>query len=382
MKGKLDILKTSMALLSSHDLCDHCLGRMFAKLSKGSNEERGRAIRLVLSMEHGISPDQPERCELCGNVFDSIPRLVEKMMKAVEGFEFETFWVGSNFPESVITKEEELWKEFSIGTAESIKREFNRELGKCFSSATGKEPSNDPDVLFIVEPYSEEVRIEIKPIYVHGRYRKLKRGIPLTPLPGYETSVASIICREVSRAFGGRCVFKAAGREDVDVRMLGNGRPFIVEVRRPKRRRVSLSDVEIRGDVEVEWVGYVSKRDASEILSRRHRKRYRALVVVPEGITEEDLSDLCRKLEGLVVEQMTPLRVSKRRAMKVRKRRVHSASCKVINEREFELYLLTDGGLYIKELISGDSGRTKPSVSSLLGKRAECKELDVIEIID
>jgi tRNA pseudouridine synthase 10 len=39
-----------------------------------------------------------------------------------------------------------------------------------------------------------------------------------------------------------------------------------------------------------------------------------------------------------------------------------------------------DAGLYIKELISGDGGRTKPSLSALLGVEAEVTELDVLDV--
>ncbi len=37
-------------------------------------------------------------------------------------------------------------------------------------------------------------------------------------------------------------------------------------------------------------------------------------------------------------------------------------------------------GLYIKELITGDNGRTKPSVSELLEIKAIPKDLDVLKI--
>lgn len=35
------------------------------------------------------------------------------------------------------------------------------------------------------------------------------------------------------------------------------------------------------------------------------------------------------------------------------------------------------GGLYIKELVSGDRGRTRPSFAEVLGREALCIELDV-----
>ncbi|HNR57741.1 MAG TPA: hypothetical protein PKJ51_04720 [Methanothrix sp.] len=37
-------------------------------------------------------------------------------------------------------------------------------------------------------------------------------------------------------------------------------------------------------------------------------------------------------------------------------------------------------GLYVKELVSGDGGRTKPSLSELIGVEARVTELDVINV--
>ena len=39
------------------------------------------------------------------------------------------------------------------------------------------------------------------------------------------------------------------------------------------------------------------------------------------------------------------------------------------------------GGLYIKELVSGDEGRTIPSVASILKTKAKPCELDVLKVI-
>ena len=40
----------------------------------------------------------------------------------------------------------------------------------------------------------------------------------------------------------------------------------------------------------------------------------------------------------------------------------------------------TEAGLYVKELVSGDGGRTQPSVAGILGADAECAELDVLAV--
>ncbi|AHL21929.1 tRNA pseudouridine(54/55) synthase Pus10 [Thermococcus nautili] len=384
------IVEKAERVLEEHKLCDHCLGRLFARLGKGTNEERGKAIRFVLNMERsarGLEPiAEPEECELCHNVFERIPELVEAMEEASKDIEFETFLVGSRFPEEIKEKEKAIWEEFNIDTAEPINREFNRELGKAFGRAMEKETSKNPDLVFIVEPFSGEIELQINPVYVYGRYRKLVRRIPQTPLPDFEDSVASIICRAFSKAFEGKCVFKGAGREDVDVRTLGNGRPFIVEIKSPRRRRVDLrkiaEEINASGKVEVLNLRFVSAKEAEEVLTKNHRKEYLALVLVEEGITPEEAEEVARKLEGLEIHQRTPWRVRKARADKVRVRKVHEAEARWVDEKHFELRLVTDGGLYIKELVSGDKGRTKPSVSDLLGKKAWCERLDVLNILD
>ena len=40
----------------------------------------------------------------------------------------------------------------------------------------------------------------------------------------------------------------------------------------------------------------------------------------------------------------------------------------------------THGGLYIKELISGDNGRTRPSLTEILQRPARVSRLDVVQV--
>ena len=48
------------------------------------------------------------------------------------------------------------------------------------------------------------------------------------------------------------------------------------------------------------------------------------------------------------------------------------------NKVEFEVK--GEAGLYVKELMHGDNGRTKPSVAEILGNPAKVEELDVVKI--
>ncbi|NJE12406.1 tRNA pseudouridine(54/55) synthase Pus10 [Thermococcus sp. LS2] len=387
------ILEKSEKILEKHSLCNNCLGRLFGMLGKSTNYIRGKSIRLVLNMERearGLSSfEEPEKCELCGNIFKKTEYLVRLCYDKAQklGIEFESFLVGSRFPKEIMDKEKQLWEEFELEFAEPINREFNREVGKflevLFQKPVDKE---NPDVIFIIDPYNERIELQIKPLYIYGRYRKLVRGIPQTPLKGFKESVASIICKPFSKATKGKCIFHGAGREDVDVRMLGNGRPFVVEIKKPIKRKINLEKIaqEINQSKKVEVLDlkFISKEEMERILTSNHKKEYEALVYVEEGITAEEIKEVVEKLQNCTIYQRTPRRVLRRRADIVRVRKVYDVKAEIIDDKHFKLRLITDGGLYIKELISGDNGRTTPSVSEILGKKAWCEKLDVLNILD
>ena len=106
-------------------------------------------------------------------------------------------------------------------------------------------------------------------------------------------------------------------------------------------------------------------------------KVYKAIVKCEEAYDKNKLELLSDLGE---IHQQTPIRVSHRRADKVRIKHVLDLSCEVIDEMTFEMTIKTEGGLYIKELISGDEGRSQPNVADKLGVKAICEQLDVIEV--
>jgi tRNA pseudouridine synthase 10 len=65
----------------------------------------------------------------------------------------------------------------------------------------------------------------------------------------------------------------------------------------------------------------------------------------------------------------------------MRERYIYNVKVKRVSPRRAEMEILCQGGLYIKELVSGDDGRTIPSVSSLLENQAKTLELDVLNVI-
>ncbi len=172
--------------------------------------------------------------------------------------------------------------------------------------------------------------------------------------------------------------FHGLGREDIDARCLG-WRPFVLEVLSPRRRKMEIKKLakKIGRGVKVRNMRLSDIAEVRSIKEFRAEKTYRALVACEKPVTKKDL----KKLGQLkLISQKTPERVLHRRADKYRKRGVRSVKTKMLSGKKFLMEIRGEAGLYIKELVSGDSGRTQPSVSQLLGMKCECKELDVIKI--
>jgi len=172
--------------------------------------------------------------------------------------------------------------------------------------------------------------------------------------------------------------------------MLGSGRPFVLEIKEPKRRNVDLRIAEGRvntenaGKIEVTDLQYVKKGMVAKLKNAKADKTYQVNVEfkTTDPVREDAVKTALDALCGAVIEQQTPTRVAHRRADLVRKRKVATAQLVSFTAEAHRavMDLKCDAGLYIKELISGDKGRTKPSLSALLGVEAEVTELDVLDV--
>jgi tRNA pseudouridine synthase 10 len=70
-----------------------------------------------------------------------------------------------------------------------------------------------------------------------------------------------------------------------------------------------------------------------------------------------------------------------RRADLTREKYIYKVKVKKVSLKRAEMEIRCQGGLYVKELVSGDEGRTTPNISELLGNRAKPLKLDVLNII-
>lgn len=405
-------------------ICDSCLGRICSNLLSGfSNKERGKILRhfIAFSLDSGekievdasnfydikfrnikVETKKPEKCKICKNFFlEEIDEVAKKIVKELEGIEFKTFLIGSIPTDEMMNEEEKLYEKIGIEFVEPIKSEINRELGKRVEKLTRKSFSlKNPDITIIVNLKTGKIKKEIRSLFIYGKYKKLVRNIPQSrwvcsnckgkgcvKCKGtgklYPTSVQEIIEKPLLKAVKAKkSAFHASGREDIDARCL-DWRPFVIELIKPLKRKVKLKEMEKKINrskkVKVKLIDFVTKDFIVKLKSKKLEKTYLAEVEFEEEIDREKMEEL-KKLENQIIFQKTPLRVLHRRADKVRKRLVKEISWKILGKKKCILKIRAQSGLYIKELISGDEGRTTPNISELISNKPKKIKLDVIKI--
>jgi len=394
-----------------HDLCDHCLGRLFAQVETGTtNAERGRNMRIAVALERSARSEElpaHETCWLCEDLFEQLPRFADAAAAKLSEIEYDTFLIGTKVDPVLQDREEQLWSEVGGDKAEPIKAELNREIGKLVEARVHKEVDfTGPDVVALVDTRFGHVSLNIAPLFIYGRYRKYSREIPQTRWPCrvcrgkgcprcngigkmYQTSVQEVIGDPIMKAAQGTDhFFHGMGREDIDARMLGTGRPFVLEIANPRRRHLDLAALERQvnelgeGLADCTGLRWSSRGEVRQIKADTPDKVYRAEVRVQGKINKGRMDEVVASLNQTRITQQTPTRVAHRRADLARERSIRELTVESFEEDKLVLRLRTESGTYVKEFVSGDGGRTVPSLAGSLGVPCEVTALDVIQIID
>jgi tRNA pseudouridine synthase 10 len=415
----MSILDDARAVLDNGPVCDSCLGRVFADRSFGlTNEERGRALRTAVALDADEPFEESSECWVCEGECDRFDVWAERAVESLADTEFATYQVGTRVP-PLVEENDRLLREDSdlpIDAGESFKSALNREVGKRVGERTGTEVDFErPDVLALLNLERGDVDIQVNPAFVYGRYRKLERGIPQTEWPCrecggggtqlaadggekpcehcggsgylYDESVEELTAPVVREAMdGSAAVFHGAGREDVDAKMMGTGRPFAIEVKHPTRRAVDTdalgADINefADGTVEVEGLRRATHEMVERVKELDAHKTYSMTVEFDEPVGGSAFADALADLDGARIEQRTPNRVDHRRASRTRERDVYDIEGDLDDARHATVELRGAGGLYVKELMSGDEGRTEPSLADLLSIDCEVTALDVLAV--
>ncbi|XP_036604635.1 tRNA pseudouridine synthase Pus10 isoform X2 [Trichosurus vulpecula] len=372
-------------------------------------------------------------CNICLGILQEFceKKFIKKVCQKVEsaGYEFTNLVFSVSFPPQLSVREHAAWllvkqemgkQGLSLGRDDIVQLKeaykwithplFSEELGvpvdgksvftrMAVVKALDKIKEEDFRKKFPCPPNSPKAfcsAVEIEcahgAVFVAGRYNKYSRNLPQTPwiIDGerkLESSVEELISSQLLTVFKAESFnFSSSGREDVDVRTLGNGRPFAIELVNPRRVQFTSQDIkELQQKINIssdkiqvrdlqlvtrEAIGHM--KEGEEVKT----KTYSALVWIDKAIQKKDIEFL-DDLKDLEINQKTPLRVLHRRPLAVRTRLIHTMETHYIDEHHFRLHLKTQAGTYIKEFVHGDFGRTKPNIGSLMNGTADILELDV-----
>jgi tRNA pseudouridine synthase 10 len=412
----MTVMEDARRVMTQEPICDACVGRPFADRSFGlTNAERGKALRVTAALTDD-DPHEPteETCWVCEGRCEEFDRWANRAANELSGIDLSTYQVGTRVT-PLIEENGTLLREdagLDPGAGERFKSEFNREVGKRVEAKIDAEVDFErPDAVAMLDLEAERVNVRINPAFVYGRYRKLERGIPQTEWPCrecdgsgyrdgtecdhcdgqgymYEESVEELVAPTIREAMEGTdATFHGAGREDVDARMLGEGRPFVVEVSNPRIRSPDVEALEAgindaaEGKAEVRCLECATYEMVERVKELDASKTYRAEVAFSEGVATGDLEGALDDLRGTTIHQDTPERVNHRRADRTRTREVYEIDADLdeigATHREATIEVHGEGGLYIKELLHGDAGRTDPSLAGLLDTGVEVLALDV-----
>lgn len=391
--------------------CDYCLGRVSGvRIGGDPLEEVGARVRKEASeRDSDIKPnDDVDCCPFCEDLFMELDLIAERIISAVEGVEFQKVQIGIHFAKDHVAAEEVL----RTTVAATGSRPLKASLSDAVQNAVSKRlpgiswVKEGPEVMILFDTLTLGVNADIRALFLYGRYRKLERGIPQTRWPcracrgrdggcesckgtgqQYPDSVQSLVCEPLVSALGASSdSFHGMGREDIDVRCLGSGRPFVAELKSPVRRNPDFDDLVkqinelAEGKIEIDRLRFSNKPEVARIKETKAEKSYTIRFSSDHDLSSEEIEKRINNLSGKTLEQQTPQRVAHRRADKVRKRKVIEIEEIIVDGKEIQFDVRCESGTYVKELVHSDEGRTTPSVAGLLEADCEVLWLDVKDI--
>ena len=228
------------------------------------------------------------------------------------------------------------------------------------------------------------------PIYLAGDYIKLSREIGQTHhdreynKSSIDEEIKKILCKfflNSEKDF----TFTAGGREDRNVRMLGEGRSFVYEIFNSKKINLNLDLISKEFNEKSLMVKLKNlKKSDKSIYCKIKRdenskiKKYIAVIYTSKKI---DIN-VINNIKNLEIKQITPIRVLHQRALKERIKQIFEVKeIKRINDHFMIIEIKSSAGTYIKEFINGDFGRTMPNLGTILQCECDILQLDVEDMI-
>lgn len=410
------LLENARSLLETGDVCDHCLGRCFADRGADlTTEARGRALRTCVAMmeDEPVQLVELQDCWVCGGLVPDYDAWASRAAEALESLEFETFLVGTRVPDSIEEHETDLREQVGMETdaGVTLNAECNRQVGKRLESSLGATVDFDyPDVVTILDLDSEEVDLQINPAYLSGRYRKIEPGLaqqvricrvcngsgtqwrdgssrPCESCDGsgYDTeeSFELFVTETIRQAMDGSdTVFNAAGREDDDVLVLGDGRPFVVEVKEPSIRPPDVDEIQEQiaeisdGVVEIRRLTTAKRDVVARLTQMSIQELYRIELTFSEPVARSAFEDAISELDSASVRQ----RIEHDDRVTEQVRVMDGVTGEFVSATEATVDIESTDGLNLEALMRGGTNRSDPNLGDLLDTEVSIDSIAIVAV--
>jgi tRNA pseudouridine synthase 10 len=288
-------------------------------------------------------------------------------------------------PAEVQEREDQLRSDLQVRGMETIKSQTAKEITDFVRKKTGRRiDRGHPELTVLVDLDRDEVSATAKSLFVYGRYTKPKGvsqrrefcekcsgGGCSECRGGYvdTPSMEEVLGRRFTKILrSSRAKFTWIGSEDVGSVVYPPGRPFIVEVKDPRLRRVParLTLVTGRGAAKVAGAR-VLKGKPTSIPSFSFKTR--AFIEPLQPMGKVSLLPV-KKIRGATVEYRNN-----------KGKTVYKKVYSILLERKGKglvAEIKLDGGLPVKRLVSGESA--SPSISELLKVPLVCQRFDILRV--
>jgi tRNA pseudouridine synthase 10 len=323
-------------------------------------------------------------CSVCSGMMDSTARMAERAARKARRYQFGSFTVGVSLPDGVQEKEDELRSNLKLKGNETIKTQAARLMTDEISHELGKKVNRQhPDLTILADFGSGDAFLSSRPLYYYARYTKpgkisQKRsfceqcrgaGCEKCGGTGFERkpSVEGLVRKKLSSyTRSEKMTFTWLGSEDRESRVLQPGRPFLVEIKNPEKRKLpGKFGAKVRGGLVSVTRGRVLPSKPVRLPAFRFRTRIQA--VAATKVTPEALAELKSRFRGAAVRFDRPhSRPTTKTVYRV------SATAK---GRAISIDAELDGGLPVKRFVSGEL--VSPSVSEVLKTEVGCRSFDI-----
>ena len=364
-------------------ICNYCNERNFRFAEKKVTRFR-TSVNIIGSGKN--------ECHICNNLFQktiyAIQNDVTNSQYFIKNNREKKIDIGTSLPLFLFEKEDNLRSLFKIKGLPNIKNQYNNILRSQIMKETGCTIDHlNPDIriqVFIDSQFNYDVKYKTKSLLLLGKYNKYQRGISQRinfnnmnndkkkdqKEGSYSHFTIEDIILEYLYVQSGSKNIKIAwsGSEDKNSLVLGNGRPFVVKINSPQYRNIE-KILEIEDKLKLIFEE-IQNEDINKYY--QYKIQINALINLTEDhIDKIDLEENVSKLIGDIRFQINNKTIRKR---------IYSSSYKIIDDKNFEMNLLLDNGIPIKQLIGGKEF-IEPCLSNLINKKCECLFFDIGEVI-